>query len=147
MNALDIHSVLQHIPHRFPFLLIDKVLDYSPNETLVGVKNVTINEPFFTGHFPSRPVMPGVLIVESLAQAACVLAFVSAESTPDDGSIYLLTGINKARFKRIVQPGDQLMLNIEVLRVKRDMMKILGVATVDDEVACTAEILCFRKGE
>ena len=147
MNSLDIHSVLQNIPHRFPFLLIDRVLDYSPNKTLVGIKNVTVNEPFFTGHFPSRPVMPGVLIIESLAQAACVLAFVSAEKTPEGSDIYLLTGIDKARFKRIVEPGDQLRLAVEVLRVKRDMMKISGVATVDNEVACTAEILCYRKGE
>jgi len=146
MNELNIAEVLKYLPHRYPFLLVDKVLSYQAGKELTAIKNVTINEHFFAGHFPKQPVMPGVLIVEALAQAACVLAFVSTRNSPEE-EIYFLAGINNAKFKRIVEPGDQLNLHVEVLRNKRDVMKIIGTASVDGELACTAEIISVRKGE
>jgi 3-hydroxyacyl-[acyl-carrier-protein] dehydratase len=145
MSRLDIQEVLAHLPHRFPFLLIDRVLEYHPGHSLVAIKNVTINEPFFMGHFPQQPVMPGVLIVEALAQAACVLAFKSTGAHLDQKNLYLLATIDKARFKRVVLPGDQLKLTVEVLRARRDAMKIQGTATVDGELACSAELMSVRK--
>ncbi len=144
MNELNIDQLFKFLPHRYPFLLVDKVLTYEPGKTLTAIKNVTINENFFVGHFPLKPVMPGVLIIEALAQAACILAFISNQSSPEDET-YFLAGINGAKFKRIVQPGDQLILQIDVLRDKRDVIKILGTARVDDEVACTAELISIRK--
>lgn len=146
MGELNIGEILKHIPHRFPFLLVDRVLSYEEGKTLTAIKNVTINEDFFNGHFPQAPVMPGVLIVEALAQAACVLAFLSTKGNPGS-EIYFLAGINSAKFKRVVEPGDQLTLDIEVLRNKRDVLKIFGTAKVGDEVACTAEIISVRKGD
>lgn len=145
MRELKIEDVLNYLPHRYPFLLIDRVLSYEKNKTLTAIKNVTINEHYFTGHFPERPVMPGVLIVEALAQAACVLAFLSTQRSTQD-EIYFLAGIDNAKFKRIVEPGDQLTLRIDVLRNKRSFMKVLGTASVGDEVACTAELISVRKG-
>lgn len=145
MRELKIEDVLNYLPHRYPFLLVDRVLSYEKNKTLTAIKNVTINEHYFTGHFPTRPVMPGVLIVEALAQAACVLAFLSTEESPQEAT-YFLAGVNHAKFKRIVEPGDQLNLHIEVLRTKRDVIKVLGTASVCGDIACTAELISVRKG-
>lgn len=147
MNTLDIHQVLKHLPHRFPFLLIDKVLDYEVGKSLVAIKNVTINEPYFAGHFPQRPVMPGVLMLEALAQAAGVLAFVSTGGDPTGDEIYYFAAIDNARFKRIVEPGDQLRLEVEVTKVRRELMKVKAMATVNGEVACTADLMSVRKGK
>ena len=138
-------EIFNYLPHRYPFLLVDRVLSYETGKQLSAIKNVTINEHFFTGHFPQAPVMPGVLIVEALAQSACILAFLTSQSSPED-EIYFLAGINNAKFKRVVEPGDQLNLHIDVQRNRRDVIKILGTATVDNEVACTAEIISVRKG-
>jgi len=146
MKTLDIQQVLKHLPHRYPFLLIDRVLDYEVGKSLVAIKNVTINEPFFCGHFPQRPVMPGVLMLEALAQAAGVLAFVSTGSDPTGDEIYYFAAIDNARFKRIVEPGDQLKLEVEVTKVRRELMKVHATASVDGEVACTADLMSVRKG-
>lgn len=145
MSKLNIQEIFNYLPHRYPFLLVDRVLSYETGKQLSAIKNVTINEHFFTGHFPQAPVMPGVLIVEALAQSACILAFLTSQSSPED-EIYFLAGINNAKFKRVVEPGDQLNLHIDVQRNRRDVIKILGTATVDNEVACTAEIISVRKG-
>ena len=138
------HEIRERIPHRYPFLLIDKVLDWEAGKSLVGVKNVTTNEPFFSGHFPVRAVMPGVLIIESLAQACGVLL---VKTLPDEdtlNNLFYLTGVNKARFKRMVVPGDQLTLHIDVIQNRRELWKFNAVAKVGDEVACSAEIVIIR---
>lgn len=142
MNSLNINEVMQHLPHRYPFLLIDKVLDHEPGKSLKALKNVTFNEPFFLGHFPIKPVMPGVLILEALAQATGLLAFRSMEETPTESTLYLFVGIDKARFKRQVEPGDQLILDVKLKRVMRGMWMFDCVATVDDEVVATADLMC-----
>jgi 3-hydroxyacyl-[acyl-carrier-protein] dehydratase len=142
---LDIHEVLKYLPHRYPFLLIDRVLDFVPGESLTGLKNVTFNEPFFPGHFPHHPVMPGVLILEALAQATGILAFKSSNKVPDDGSLYYFAGIDKARFKKPVGPGDQLILEVSVIREKRGIWKFDCKAKVDGELAASAELMCAEK--
>lgn len=144
-TVMDIHDILKNLPHRPPFLLIDKVIEIVKGESLVAIKNVTINEPFFVGHFPNRPVMPGVLILEALAQAAGVLAYASTDTSPTDGVLFFLAGIDNARFRRVVEPGDQLRLEVKLVRAKRDMWKLEVAASVDGEVACTAEILSARR--
>jgi 3-hydroxyacyl-[acyl-carrier-protein] dehydratase len=144
--VMDIHEILKYLPHRPPFLLIDRVIEMIEGESLVAIKNVTINEPFFQGHFPNRPVMPGVLIVEALAQAAGVLAYKSTNTSPSDGVLYLFAGIDNARFRRVVEPGDQLRLEVKVLRARKDMWKLEGSAHVDGELACSAELLSARRG-
>lgn len=145
-SVMDIHEVLKFLPQRFPFLMIDRVIDIKEGESLVAIKNVTINEAYFTGHFPNRPVMPGVLIIEALAQAAGVLAYKSTNTSPTDGTLYLFAGIDNARFRRVVEPGDQLRLEVKVLRAKRDMWKLETAAYVGDELACSAELLSTRRG-
>lgn len=145
ISMMDIHQVMQHLPHRYPFLLIDRVLDYKLGESLHAIKNVTVNEPCFTGHFPHRPVMPGVLILEALAQATGILAFKTMGELPDDGSIYYFVGIDNARFKRPVEPGDQVHLKVVVERRKRDMWKFSAEATVDGQVVCSADLMCAKK--
>lgn len=145
LNSLDIHKVMKLLPHRYPFLLVDRVVDYTAGERLHAYKNVSINEPFFPGHFPQRPVMPGVLILEALAQATGLLAFISDESTSSQNSLYYFLGIDKARFKRPVEPGDQLHLYVEVKRIMRGVWMFTTEAKVDDEVVCTAEIMCTAK--
>lgn len=145
MNTLDIHEILKYLPHRYPFLLIDRVLDYTPGKTLTAIKNVTINEPFFPGHFPQRPVMPGVLIMEALAQATGMLAFVSSDNMPSENSLYYFAGIDNARFKQPVEPGDQLVLEVEVLKFKRGIWKFKGEAKVDDKVVASAELMCAEQ--
>lgn len=142
---MDINEVLKHLPHRFPFLLIDRVIEIVPEKFIHAIKNVTVNEPHFCGHWPERPVMPGVLILEALAQAACVLAVNSTGGNPREDEVFFFAAIDNARFKRVVVPGDQLHLYIEVTRARRDVLKVLGTAKVDDEVVCTAELMSVRK--
>jgi 3-hydroxyacyl-[acyl-carrier-protein] dehydratase len=141
VNSLDIHQIKNYLPHRYPFLLVDKVLEATAGETLVALKNVTYNEPFFEGHFPSRPVMPGVLIVEALAQACAILASVGRDDIDTTNRVYYFTGIDKARFKRPVEPGDQLIFEVELVRKIKNMWKCKGVAKVDGAIAATAELM------
>ena len=143
MNApLDIRGVLEYLPHRFPFVLVDRVLELEPGKRILAQKNVTFNEPFFPGHFPNYPVMPGVLIVEALAQSAAILAFQTQGNKADDKSVYLFVGIDNARFKRPVTPGDVLHLEVSIMRVSRGLWKFAGKALVDGAVAAEAEIMC-----
>lgn len=145
MKELDINQILEHLPHRYPFLLIDRVTECKPGESLTGYKNVTFNEPYFTGHFPQRPVMPGVLILEALAQATGILAFQTVGKIPDENSLYYFVGIDKARFKQPVQPGDKLVLYVEFVKEKRGIWKFIGKATVDGNVVCSADIMCAER--
>jgi len=142
VNTIDIHEIQTLLPHRYPFLLIDRVLEYTPGENLVGIKNITFNEPQFTGHFPQRVIMPGVLILEALAQATGLLAFKSVEDLRTDNSLYYLAGIDNARFKRPVEPGDQLRLEVKIVKNKRNLWKFFGEATVDGELVVSADIMC-----
>lgn len=142
---MDIYEILEHLPHRFPFLLVDRVLDYKPGEYLVAVKNVSVNEPFFPGHFPQRPVFPGVLIMEALAQATGLLAFKTMGKAPDGKSLYYFAGIDNCRFKRPVQPGDQLMLEVKLLTTKRNIWKFSAEAKVDGKVVASAELMCAEQ--
>ncbi|WP_246128542.1 3-hydroxyacyl-ACP dehydratase FabZ [Pleionea sediminis] len=142
---MDINEVMKHLPHRYPFLLIDRVIDFKLGESLHAIKNITVNEPCFTGHFPHRPVMPGVLILEALAQATGILAFKTMGELPDADSLYYFVGIDNARFKRPVEPGDQVQLKVEVVKRKRDMWKFKAEATVDGTVVCSADLMCAKK--
>ncbi len=145
MNTMDIHKVMSLLPHRYPFLLIDKVLEFEPDERLLALKNVTYNEPFFGGHFPVRPVMPGVLIVEAMAQATGLLAMESRPDQVHSNSLYYFVGIDKARFKQPVEPGDQLHLEVFQKNVKRGIWVFSGEARVDGRVAATAQIMCTAR--
>ena len=138
---MNIYEVLKYLPHRYPFLLIDRVLSVEPGKSLKALKNVTVNEPIFTGHFPEYPVFPGVLLLEAMAQATALLAFQTDGGMPSDDSLYLFVGIDKARFKRQVIPGDQLIFDVEIINNKRGMWKFKALAKVGDEVACTAELM------
>lgn len=140
--TMDIHEVLEHLPHRYPFLLIDRVLEVVPNERIVALKNVTINEPFFPGHYPHHPVMPGVLIIEAMAQASALLSFKSMGTKPDDNSVYYFVGIDNARFKRPVSPGDQLIFKSAITMSRRGMWKFTCTAEVDGQLAAEAELIC-----
>jgi len=142
---MDIHHILKQLPHRYPFLLVDRVLECKPGESLTAIKNVTINEPFFQGHFPHRPVMPGVLILEALAQATGLLAFATVGSAPDEQSLYYFVGIDKARFRKPVEPGDQLVLSVKMLRALRGVWKFDAQALVDGEVVCEGELMCAAR--
>jgi len=142
---MNIQDVKNYLPHRYPFLLIDRVLELEVGKTLVAIKNVTFNEPQFTGHFPAQPIMPGVMIIEALAQATGILAFKSEVGKPIDGQIYMLVGVDKVRFKRVVEPGDQLRLEVEVMTVKRGMWKFKCRALVEDQIVTTAELMCTQK--
>ncbi|RKZ99192.1 MAG: 3-hydroxyacyl-[acyl-carrier-protein] dehydratase FabZ [Gammaproteobacteria bacterium] len=142
---MDINDVLQHLPHRYPFLLVDKVIDFEPGKSLLALKNVTYNEPQFAGHFPQKPILPGVLVIEALAQATGILAYKSTDSKPDGESLYYLVGIDKARFKRPVNPGEQLLLKVEVIKNMRGVWKFKAVATVDDNVVASAELMCAER--
>lgn len=144
-TLMDITEIMQYLPHRYPFLLIDKVVEIELGKSLVAIKNVSINEPFFTGHFPDRPVMPGVLILEALAQATCVLAYKSTDARPDGSFLYLFAGIDNARFKRVVVPGDQLRLEVELQRYKQGIWKFRGSAWVDKELVCSADMISAKK--
>lgn len=139
---MDIHEILEHLPHRYPILLVDRVLDVVPGERILALKNVSVNEPFFPGHYPHHPVMPGVLIVEALAQAAAILSFRTMGGKPDDKSVYYFVGIDGARFKRPVSPGDQLILEVSIQASKRGLWKFAAQARVDDQIAAEAELMC-----
>jgi 3-hydroxyacyl-[acyl-carrier-protein] dehydratase len=145
MATMNINEVKNFLPHRYPFLLIDKVIDIEIGKSLTAIKNVSFNEPHFTGHFPTQPIMPGVLIIEALAQATGILAFKSEVGKPQEGQIYMLVGVDNARFKRIVEPGDQIKLKVEVLTVKRGIWKFKGTALVDDKIVTSAELMCTQK--
>jgi 3-hydroxyacyl-[acyl-carrier-protein] dehydratase len=138
---MDINGVRRQLPHRYPFLLVDRVLECTPGKTIRAIKNVTVNEPFFTGHFPHRPVMPGVMIIEALAQAAGILAFVTAGVVPDENSRFFFVGIDKARFRRPVEPGDQLILKAELLRSLKGIWRFGTVAEVAGEEVATADMM------
>ena len=142
---LDIHEILKHLPHRYPFVLIDRITDLKLNEEITAIKNVTINEPFFPGHFPYHPVMPGVLIVEAMAQAAAVLSFKTMNVLPSEDSVYYVAGIDKVRFKKPFSPGDQLFLNVKIDRVLKGIWKYKGQAKVDGQIVAEAEMMCILK--
>lgn len=139
---MDIHQILKRLPHRYPMLLVDKVLELEKGQRIRAIKNVTINEPFFGGHYPNRPVMPGVLMIEALAQAAALLAFESGDTVLDDNMVYYFVGIDGARFKRPVEPGDQLILDVTLGRNKGGIYKFSARALVGDELAVEAELMC-----
>lgn len=144
MSGFDIERVLELLPHRYPFLLVDRVIEFEQNKRLVAIKNVTYNEPFFTGHFPTKPVMPGVLIVEAMAQATGLLAM---ESTPeyDGGLLYYLVGVDKARFRQPVGPGDQVVLIANLKSTKRSMWRFECEARVGDKLVASADIMCTAR--
>ena len=143
--TMDIHQILRQLPHRYPILLIDRVLSIDKGVSIRAIKNVSINEPFFTGHFPHRPVMPGVLMLEALAQAAALLAFDTLGQTPDDNTVYYFAGIDGARFKRPVEPGDQLILEVGLDRMKAGIFKFKARALVGEDVAVEAELMCTMR--
>ena len=143
--TLDIHQILKKLPHRYPILLVDRVLALEKGKHITALKNVTINEPFFTGHFPHRPVMPGVLMLEALAQAAALLAFETLGVEPDDKTVYYFAGIDGARFKRPVEPGDQLRLEVSLDRMKAGIFKFGAKALVGEELAVEAELMCTMR--
>jgi len=138
---MDVYEVMKHLPHRYPFLLIDRVLEVVPGESVVAIKNVTINEPFFPGHFPQRPVMPGVMIMEAMAQASGMLAYRTDPSLEEPGSLYFFVGMDKVRFKRQVEPGDQLRLEVNLTRTRRGMWMFSGKALVDGQVAAIGDLI------
>ena len=142
---MDIHQILKQLPHRYPILLVDRVLEIEKGKSIRAIKNVTINEPFFTGHFPHRPVMPGVLMLEALAQAAALLSFDALGASPDDNTVYYFAGIDGARFKRPVEPGDQLILEVELLRMKAGIFKFKACGKVGNDVAVEAELMCTMR--
>lgn len=139
---MDIHEILEYLPHRYPLLLVDRVLNVVPGERIVALKNVSYNEPFFPGHYPHHPVMPGVLVIEALAQTAAILSFKTMGGKPDDKSVYYFVGIDGARFKRPVSPGDQLVFEVSLLANKRGIWKFAAQAKVDGQVAAEAELMC-----
>ena len=142
---MDIYEILKKLPHRYPILLVDRVLEIEAGKRIKALKNVSVNEPYFVGHFPSRPVMPGVLMVEALAQAAGLLSFASLGVEPDDNSVFYFVGIDGARFKRPVEPGDQLILDVALERSKAGIFKFNGRATVDGELAVEADLMCTMR--
>ncbi|MBR9885502.1 MAG: 3-hydroxyacyl-ACP dehydratase FabZ [Oceanospirillales bacterium] len=139
---MDVKEIREYLPHRYPFLLVDRVVDLKPSESIVAYKNVTVNEPFFNGHFPDHPVMPGVLIIEAMAQAAGILGFKTMDKTPQDGSIYYFVGADNVRFKRPVVPGDRLQLEAKVVSERRGIWKFEVNSSVDGETVSSATILC-----
>jgi 3-hydroxyacyl-[acyl-carrier-protein] dehydratase len=142
---MDIQQILEHLPHRYPFVLVDRVLEIEPGKKIKALKNVSINEPFFPGHFPHHPVMPGVLIVEALAQAAAILSFKTGNFMPSDDSVYYFAGIDKARFKKPVSPGDQLILEVSIDRILKGIWKYNCSASVDGKLVAEADIMCILK--
>lgn len=142
---IDIHRILKLLPHRYPILLVDRVLSFEKDKRIQALKNVSINEPFFQGHFPSRPVMPGVLMLEALAQTAALLSFESAGTEPSEDTVVYFVGIDGARFKRVVEPGDQLLLHAEIERARAGIYKYKAWATVGEEVAVEAELMCMMR--
>ena len=142
---MDIHQILKQLPHRYPILLVDRVLEIDKGKRIKALKNVSINEPYFSGHFPHRPVMPGVLMLEALAQAAALLALDMLGTTPDDKTVYYFAGIDGARFKRPVEPGDQLILEVTLDRMKAGIFKFKACAKVGEEIAAEAELMCTMR--
>jgi len=142
MNAMDIKAVMDHLPHRYPFLLVDRVLELEPGSRILALKNVTINEPFFPGHFPHHPVMPGVMVIEALAQTAAILAFKSGERLPDENSVVYFVGIDEARFKSPVGPGDQLMLHARIERRLKGIWRFSTEARVGERLAAEGRMMC-----
>ena len=143
--TIDIHEILKRLPHRYPFLLVDRVVELERGKFLRALKNVTMNEPFFVGHFPHRPVMPGVMILEALAQAAAILAFDNIDVRPDNKTVFYFAGIDRARFKRPVEPGDQLMLHVTLDRIKSGIVKFKTDARVGDAVVAEADLMCTMR--
>lgn len=143
--SIDVREIMRYLPHRYPFLLVDRIVEFEADKRVLAIKNVTINEPFFMGHFEHYPVMPGVLIIEALAQAAGVLAIRSAGAERKENELYFFVGIDNARFRRQVIPGDQLILEAVQLQSKRGIAKYKAIARVGDEVACEAEIMCAQR--
>jgi len=144
LNSLQVQEIMALLPHRYPFLLIDRVLDYIPGESLTALKNVTINEPIFTGHFPGMPIFPGVLILEAMAQATGILGFKTVTERADN-ELYLFAAIDDARFKKPVVPGDQMIIDVKFLKERRNIWKFYGEAKVDGQVVCSAELMCARR--
>ena len=142
---MEVTEIWKYLPHRYPFLLVDRVIEFEANKRIVAIKNVTINEPQFTGHFPMTPVFPGVMIVEALAQASGILAFKSRNRTLEDGCIYYLAGTDKTKFKRSVVPGDQLRLEVEIVNLRSHWMKAVGRAYVGDQLACSSFLTCAEQ--
>jgi len=140
--TMDIHEILKRLPHRYPILMVDRVLELEKGKRIRALKNVTINEPYFVGHFPHRPVMPGVMMLEALAQAAALLAYDAADAKPDDKSVYYFAGIDAARFKRPVEPGDQVILDVTLERMKAGIFKFQARASVAGELAVEAHLMC-----
>ncbi|MDP2783712.1 MAG: 3-hydroxyacyl-ACP dehydratase FabZ [Sulfurimicrobium sp.] len=145
MSSMDIHEVMAHLPHRYPFLLVDRVQECEPGKDIVAIKNVTINEPFFQGHFPHHPVMPGVLIMEALAQAAGILSFKTMGILPDENSVFYFVGIDNARFKKPVTAGDQLFLHVAIQRQMRGIWKFKAEARVNGDIVAEAELMCAKR--
>jgi 3-hydroxyacyl-[acyl-carrier-protein] dehydratase len=139
---MNIHEILKRLPHRYPFLMVDRVLELEHKKRIKALKNVTVNEPYFVGHFPHRPVMPGVMMLEALAQAAALLSYDAADAKPDDKSVYYFAGIDNARFKRPVEPGDQMILDVSLERMKSNIFKFQARASVDGETAVEAGLMC-----
>ena len=144
-GIVDIHTILDLLPHRYPFILVDRVLDYKPFDYLIATKNVTINEPFFTGHFPGNPIMPGVLMLESLAQASAILSNLSRAPKEGNEFLYFFAGIDNAKFKQVVTPGDQLTLHVSLVAQKRDFWRVHGEVHVGDKLACSADLMSAAK--
>ncbi len=144
-TSMDIHEILEHLPHRYPFVLVDRVVSLELGKEIVAIKNVSVNEPYFPGHFPYHPVMPGVLIIEAMAQAAAILSFKTMDTKPTDDSVYYFAGIDSARFKKPVSPGDQIVLNVKIDRILKGIWKYSGVATVDGNVVAEAQMMCILK--
>lgn len=142
---MDIHQILKQLPHRYPILLVDRVLEVQKGVSIRALKNVSVNEPVFTGHFPHRPVFPGVLMLEAMAQTAALLAFETLGVAPDDKTVYYFAGIDGARFKRPVEPGDQLIMDVTLERMKAGIFKFKGSARVGNEIACEAELMCTMR--
>ena len=145
MNSLDINQIKQYLPHRYPLLLVDRVLNWESGKSITAIKNVTINEEFFNGHFPHKPVMPGVLMIEALAQTAALLSFLTMGQKPDDSAVIYFIGIDGARFKRPVEPGDQLKMEVEILRNARGIWKYKAKGSVDGQLALEAELMCTMR--
>ncbi len=137
---MDIEEIMSHIPHRYPFILIDRILELEPNKRVVGLKNVSINEPFFQGHFPGKPIMPGVLILEAMAQAGGVLAIASIAKGKEGALMYFM-GLDQVKFRKMVVPGDQLVMELNVLKQRAKIMKLAGVAKVDDQIVAEAQLM------
>jgi len=145
MKSLDINQIKEYLPHRYPMLLVDRVLEWESGKTIRAIKNVTINEEFFNGHFPNKPVMPGVLMIEALAQTSALLAFLTMGQKPDENAVVYFLGIDNARFKRPVEPGDQLVMQVEILRQSRGIWKFKAHASVDGQLAVEGELMCTMR--